>query len=316
MSVFSITCLVSQFIIIFVILVSNIIELEATQRNCSSPFDCPNQACCTVSFNPLIKICDDNCVGRACRADYHCYDYRECCDGNTKVCTDDFERCGCTDDDSICGRQGKVCCKARASNRVRVCREKCKFHPCSSDKDCAYGECCNIHDKCASKCSLKKCKAVSDCSYPNDQKCCDYKLPFPYKSELIKVCLYKCPPRIRYCSTDENCADLGQCCGSDQRCTNCSNGYSWKKFLILGSVIMFLVICSVFVVTCYCRRKGQCILFKPRVQEDSVELQELNVDTVSGENVFPVQNLPPPPYSMTEQPFPPSQNQEFPPAYS
>jgi hypothetical protein len=301
-----------RYISVFVILIFNVTKREATERNCSSFWDCGGRPCCRVSNKPLIKVCSNNCVGKACLHAYDCggHDlYSMCCRNN--VCTNDIEMCSCKSvHDPICRRNGKYCCKERLTYRIRTCKKNCEHHPCTNNDECAKGECCNSNNMCSPDCSyLRECRTDSDCTHT--LKCCDFKPS--YKTESIKACKYTCSKR---CVTNDDCTD--QCCGSDKLCIDCNpSPYSWTTFIIIACTMMFIIICAALVLTCYCRRRGRCVLFKPRgsVDEETFQLRSESENDSSVQNNPSDQNLPPPPYSTDDQPFPPSQNQEFPPIY-
>ena len=306
----------ARYIFVFLILNFDVIKLEATIRNCSSTFDCGGRRCCTVSFKPLATVCSKNCLGKACQIDYHCgHIYSECCYNN--VCTNDTKHCGCEYfDDPECSKNGKYCCKPRLKyrHRFRTCKDKCENHPCSSDYECARGECCNIKNVCSSRCGhLQACNAHSDCTH--GFKCCDYKRDA--NGKLMKACMYSC--NQKRCLTNNDCAEANQCCGNDKLCEDCTNKvYSWTSFIIVASVISLAIIFAVIALVCYCRRKGRCVLFKPRFEEVRSEY-ELNPE--EPENFPPVQNdsidqnRPPPPYSTMDQSFSDLHNLDFPPIY-
>ncbi|XP_028391510.1 low-density lipoprotein receptor-related protein 2-like [Dendronephthya gigantea] len=282
--------------------------LQAYEHKCYSLFDCDGRVCCAVSFNPLIKVCSNkssNCVGMACLKDRDCPGYRECCDN--KVCTNDVEICGCKYvRDHVCRDDDKVCCipHLSLSKEKRLCKHKCEYHPCSADYECGKDECCN-RNICSSNCTrLRECGVESDCS--NASKCCE-------SNEMSgkKACMPKCT--YKQCVTDGDCAELSLCCGDEKLCKKCRNSsHSLTKFIIISCVLLFVIICSLLVLTVCCTRRGRCVLFKPRSHEE--ETFELHSETVA-ENDAPNENLPPPPYSILNQPFPASQNQEFPPLY-
>ena len=298
---------------ISVFLIFNVIKHGAAQRNCSSSFaDCGSKRCCRVNNKPLIRVCSNDCLGKACVNVHHCGgDYSMCCKNN--VCTNDINMCGCTFvNDPICRRDDKYCCQARIKYRMRTCKKYCEHHPCSKDYDCAEGECCNSNNVCSPDCGyLRECKTDSDCTHT--LKCCDFKPS--YKTESMKACMYTCSKR---CVTNDDCTD--QCCGSDKLCTDCNNSaYSRTTFIIIACAI-FIIICAALVWSCYRRRRGRCVFFKPRVDEETFELRSESeteeIDDVSRVQNNPSdQNLPPPPYSIEDQAFPASQNQEFPPIY-
>ena len=312
MSVFN----AARYISVILILNFDVTELQKSKRNCSSLFDCGGRRCCIVGFKPLVTVCSKNCVGKACRIDHDCGHLdSECCDNN--VCTNDAKRCGCQYfRDPECYRNGKYCCKPRVKHRLRSCKDKCENHPCSSNYECAKGECCNINNMCSSHCGhLQACNADSDCNHAFN--CCAYKRDT--NGTLIKACMYSCD--MKRCITNDDCKRLNQCCGNEKVCEDCKNSpYSWTKFIIIACVILVIIISAVGALTCYCRRKGRCVLFKPRFQDETIELHS-DSDTGAPENSSPVQNspldqnFPPPPYSIVDQSFSTLHNLEFPPIY-
>ena len=293
----------------FLILTFNVIKHEATQHNCSSFFDCGGRPCCRVSNTPLIKVCSEDCSGKVCLHDDHCQ-HRNimCCHNN--VCTNNTKKCGCQfSSGPICPR-GTKCCQAHLKHHIRKCKDRCENHPCSSDDDCANSECCNIRNECSPDCGyLRRCRSHSDCTH--NFQCCDYKPS--YKSGHLKACMISCS-RYKQCATDEDCTN--QCCGSDQLCKNCEHSrHSLTTFITVTCVITFIIIWATVGLTCYCKRRGRCVVFKPRnEQEETLELR-LEGNSASGQYFPSDQNLPPPPYSITGEPFPTQQNQEFPPPY-
>ena len=282
--------------------------LQAYERKCHSFFDCGGRPCCTVSFNPLIKVCRNktynNCVGMACLHDGNCAGDRECCDNN--VCTNDAEICGCKHvRDHVCKDDDRICCiPLLHSNQTRLCKRKCEYHPCSADYQCGKDECCD-RNTCSSNCTrLRECGVDSDCS--STLKCCEHS----DKIKRIKICLPECTNK--HCITDGDCVGLSQCCGDDKLCTNCRNSAnSLTNFVITSCVLLFVIICSVLILTVCCRRRGRCVFFKPRMEEERFDLSR----ETEAENDAPNEHRPPPPYSILHQPFPASQNQEFPPLY-
>ena len=300
-----------RYISVFVIFTFNVIKHEATQHSCSSFFDCGGRPCCRVSHTPLIKVCSDDCTGKVCLHDDHCHHPDIiCCHNN--VCTNNTKHCGCQfASDPICRRDNKYCCQAHFKYHIRKCKDRCENHPCSSDDDCANDECCNVRNVCSPDCnSLRRCRSHSECMH--NFKCCDYKPN--YKSEHLKACMISCG-RSKHCATNEDCTN--QCCGSDQLCKDCEHSrHSMRTTSItVTCVIMCIIICTIVGLTCYCRRRGRCVVFKPRnEQEETLELP-LDRNSASGQYFPSDQNLPPPPYSIKGEPFPTQQNEEFPPPY-
>ncbi len=278
-------------------------------QNCSSHSDCSdNNYCCTMGFNPLWKICRENCVHKLCRSKEDCGSSKECC-SYSNVCTFWQPDCDCRQKNA-CEKMDLYCCKQRYLTQKSVCRGTCIDEACHEDQDCAPGECCSRSYKCTKDqhTCLDVCNTNTNCINSIRPYCCGHRYKRRYCSN---TCL------LWECSSDTDCGEPQQCC-VEKSCTNsgCMDELSsWKLFIILACVFVFVIICTAVIVTWYRKRIGRCVLLQRR--EETIELRaELSRDAEQTQNLNSRQNLPPPPYSTVEQPFPTSQNQEFPPIYN
>lgn len=275
--------------------------------NCSSHSDCThNKYCCTMSFNPLWKICRVNCVQKLCRSKKDCGsgdNGDECCTYSNK-CSTWKPDCDCRRN-KVCEKMDLYCCKQRYLTQKSVCRANCTEQACHEDQVCAPKECCSRTYRCTKDkhTCLEVCNTNSNCFNSIRPYCCGHRYTPRYCSN---TCLsWKC-------RSDSDCGEPQQCC-VDNRCTNsdCMDVLSSLKIvIILASVVVFAIICTVVFVACYRKRRGRCVFLQPRTRDETMELRadpQLPREST--------QNLPPPPYSIVDQPFPPSQNQDFPPIY-
>ena len=272
-------------------------------QNCSSHRDCSdNYYCCTVSLIPLWKICTEHCVYKLCRTNQDCGSDRECC-SSLKLCTLSKKDCGCRKN-NVCKRMDLHCCQI--SHEESVCKAACIDETCNEDENCAPGECCSRSNRCTKDqhTCLETCNTNAHCMNPIRPYCCGHRYQRRYCSN---TCL------DWQCRSDSDCGDPQQCCVNNF-CKNseCTHELSsWKIIITIASVVVFLIICTTVIVSCYRKRIGRCVFLQRRTQEEIIELQP-NLPHV----YEPTQNTPPPPYSPVDQPFPLSQNQEFPPLYT
>lgn len=277
--------------------------IEVTLQKCSQHSDCPNNSyCCTVHFHPLWKICRDNCVDNLCKSNNDCGGSQECCTYSNK-CTRWKRDCDCRLS-NVCPKMNLHCCKQRRLQQKGVCRRDCIDETCHEDQDCAPNECCSRSYKCTRNkmTCLDVCNTNSGCLNGIRPYCCGHRYDIRYCSN---TCLgWKC-------KSDSDCGEPQQCC-IDNYCSHskCTDEFSsWKLVIISASVVGMIILCTIIVIICYRRRMGRCVLLQPRTREESMELRNQR-----GEE--PRECIPPPPYSIQDQPFPAARNTEFPPIYS
>lgn len=294
----------TRCIYILTLLTLSIQTLNAL-RKCSFDKHCKsNEYCCVANMISRIKLCRLSCVGELCRSKKDCGSENECCSLSGR-CTVNKKECDCRRNNKKCHSEGLYCCEQKTYNEESTCRSNCIGETCFVDKDCAPGECCNENKTCTRDMNscLKTCNVNSDCVQNKFQPyCCGRRL---YQRYCSNTCLQW------LCSSDGDCGEAGSCCVNNY-CINsgCINGLSSLKLVtILTCTIGFLVVSIVILIICYCK-KGQCILFRSRNNDDNNGLN--SPDTSSPEECH---IIPPPPYSVSDKPFPRSQNQEFPPLY-
>ena len=273
-------------------------------QNCSSHADCTdNTFCCMINFNTLWKVCLENCVGKLCKSKEQCGSDKECCTYSNK-CTLWQPDCDCRRN-NVCTEMNLYCCKQRYWSQKSFCRANCTDQPCHADEDCAPQECCSRTYQCTrdTYTCLEVCNTNSDCFNSVRPYCCGNR----YKT---RYCSNTC--QHWQCRSDSDCGEPQQCC-IDNFCTktNCANTLDSLKVVIgLASAVIVAIICTVVIVICYRKRMGHRAFLQPRTQNETIELNV--VPQLSDELLL---NPPPPPYSVIDQPFPESQNHEFPPIY-
>lgn len=284
-------------------------------NNCSTHDDCNYhsniQYCCTISFSPLTKNCQENCLRNRCISKWDCGE-KECCSYSNicTLCEGDFD---CRRS-LVCDKMLPYCCKQRYRSQPSVCKANCTGEPCDRDWDCASEECCSRSHECTTDKAicLDVCNSNANCLNDVQPYCCGHR----YKRRL---CSNTCVGWE--CRSNSDCGGPGECC-VDSKCTKseCIDEISSLKIVIvLASVVVFAVLCAVLIATCYYRRRGRCVLFKSRTREErtrQIRNREENIELRNSQLHHELgDNFPPPPYSTHDQPFPPSQNQEFPPIY-
>ena len=274
-------------------------------QNCSSHTDCTdNKFCCTTSFGTLRKVCLENCVDKLCKWKKDCGSDEECCTYSNK-CTFWKADCDCRLN-NVCKEMNLYCCKQRYWSEKSICSTNCTEQSCHANEDCAPEECCSRTYRCTKDkyTCLEVCNTNSDCFNNIRPYCCGNRYKTRYCSN---TCLHW------QCRSDSDCGEPQQCC-IDQFCTNtnCMSTIDSLKLVIgLASGVVFAIIFTVIIIICYRKRMGGHAFLQPRTPVETIELTadpQLSRD--------PLLNLPPPPYSVDSQPFPESQNEEFPPVYN
>ena len=274
--------------------------------NCSSHRDCSdNYFCCTKSFSPSRKICAQNCVHKLCRTKNDCGGNTECC-SYKELCTTWKTDCDCRLN-NVCKKMNVHCCQA--ADDESVCKADCIDETCYEHGNCAPGECCSRSNRCTKDqhICLEPCNTKTDCRNDIRPYCCGHRYKRRYCSN---TCLNW------ECRSDSDCGEPQQCC-VDNICKNleCKDELSsWKIFIILASVVVFLIIGTAVTLFYYRKKTGRCVFLERRTPEETIELHETNVPLRNGYE--PTQNIPPPPYSTVEQPFSTLHNQDFPPIYT
>ena len=280
-----------------------------TAQNCSSRYNCTdNKYCCTLSFNPLRKECRGNCIRKLCRTKEDCGSDRECCSHSNK-CTTWKADCDCRLK-NFCKKVGLHCCKQRYENQDSICLADCIGQQCHENEDCAPGECCSRTYRCTR--DMNTC--IDVCGF--NENCFSSIRPFccGQHSQPRRFCSNTCLGWE--CTSDSECGDPKLCCISNY-CTDsgCKDPLSSLLIvIILSSVVAFAIISTVIVlITCYRKRRGGCcVLLKPRNSAEAMELREDNPLRYESDML---EITPPPPYSESDEPFPDSHNEEFPPIY-
>lgn len=125
------------------ILIVDVIEYAAAQRNCSTSYDClRNIVDLTINLRNV----------RVEGGDYYC--------GASMSCDKCLYKniCGCQIDHDKCRNINKYCCTSLATsyNKKRFvcrCQDCCENSPCTNDIDCNVGKCCKTYSiVCSSDC--------------------------------------------------------------------------------------------------------------------------------------------------------------------